>query len=233
MASKNSNVKPLLPKKSAKSIKKTNKRLWGNLKLVVTATTKENEPVAPTPKENPYVDIKDFNDEEFELDCDQPTYDGRTYYQAAFLLAHASSGQHLDHTFDQGARRIYNVVHAVWYEYYIYCFFGIAHCILGLYSSSALASIRTLQITLECSALMIYLVDIYLIRRLALQENETTLIPKTRHATLHEGTTQIVFLIIVGMVLLYWFIFSFYCLLCNIYSFFKTNTRNSCILTAF
>ena len=138
-------------------------------------------------KKDPYVDVTDFKDEDFELNCPQPTYNGRTYYRAAFLLAHASSGQHLDHTFDYGSRRIYNVVHGIWYEFGVYCMLGTLHCILGLYSTDALAPYYSMQIVLETLVLMVYAMDIWFVRRLALEDENARVTPETRHATLHEG----------------------------------------------
>ena len=166
---------PTGPKKSAKAIRNKNKSLWSKLKSAVTLNATATAPTKPNDSDL-YVAVDHFVHEEYELDD--------AYYQSAYLLAHAPSGQHLNQRFDHGSRRVYNIIHSTWFQYYVYATLGIVHCFLGLYSTAALASYRSCQLLLEWCTLIVYLLDIWLVQRLTLQDESQRVTPKTRYATL-------------------------------------------------
>jgi hypothetical protein len=179
------NVPLLVPGGSKTSAKQKNKRrksLWGKMKksvLTESSTPALANTITAAQAADLYVDLNVFNHQEYELDD--------AYYQSAYLLAHAPSGQHLNQRFDYGSRRVYNIIHSTWFQYYVYSTLAIVHCALGLYSSEALSPFRSYQLILEWGAIVVYLVDVWLIKRLALEDDSQRVTPKTRHATLQSG----------------------------------------------
>ena len=187
-------IKPKVPrrKKSAKAINTRNKKLWGTLKRTVSTAVAIDENVfVHSHTANTYVDVPpSFSDADYEM-SNGPTLlngecDGNTYFQAAFFRAHSSSGQHLNYSFNQESRRVYNVIHSSWYKFGIYCLLSITHCILGLYTSKSLTSCRTLQLVFEWLVLFMYIFDIWCIRKICLRDETLQPKPKIRHVTLQK-----------------------------------------------
>jgi len=186
-------------KKSAKAINIRNKKLWGALKRTVSTAAALDENVfvhshtAPVEqKKQTYVDVPpSFSDADYEMSNGPALLngecDGNTYFQAAFLLAHSSSGQHLNHSFNQESRRVYNVIHSSWYKFGIYCLLSITHCILGLYTSKSLTSCRTLQLVFEWLVLFMYIFDIWCIRKISLSYGTLQAKPKRLQQSCFDG----------------------------------------------